>query len=294
MNIEKEKRAIQYLKSFEPETEPYYGCYSGGKDSDTIRILLKLSGVKHDLVHNLTTVDSPQTVNYIKSIPEVIISRPPITMWDLIVKKMFPPTRLARYCCEVFKESGGKGRIKVTGVRRAESKAREINGGFVKIIGKPRTIQMLGEKLEADFTSTPKGGVVLNTDNDVNRRFVEQCYRTTSALVNPIVDWTDEDVWEFLHYYGCESNPEYKCGESRIGCIGCPLAGFRQMKRDFIKHPKYEIAYIRAFDRMIEARKEKGLPVRESWEDGKSVMKWWVGDDPLQLSLFDEESEVFI
>ena len=45
MNIEKEKWAIEYLKSFEPETEPYYLCYSGGKDSDCIRILASLAGV---------------------------------------------------------------------------------------------------------------------------------------------------------------------------------------------------------------------------------------------------------
>lgn len=158
MNIEKEKRAIQYLKTFEPETEPYYGCYSGGKDSDAIRILLNLADVKYDLVHNLTTVDSPETVKYIKSIPEVIIEKPSITMWDLIVKKMFPPTRLARYCCEVFKENGGKGRVKVTGVRWAESNTRKKNGGFVKIIGKPKMVQKIGEELDADFISTPKGG----------------------------------------------------------------------------------------------------------------------------------------
>ena len=42
MNIEKEKRAIEYLKAFEPESEPYYLCYSGGKDSDVIRILAHL------------------------------------------------------------------------------------------------------------------------------------------------------------------------------------------------------------------------------------------------------------
>ena len=292
MNIEKEKRAIQYLKTFEHETEPYYGCYSGGKDSDVIRILLNLANVKYDLVHNLTTVDSPETVKYVKSIPEVIIEKPSITMWDLIVKKMFPPTRLARYCCEVFKENGGKGRVKVTGVRWAESRTRKDNQGIVTIIGKPKSTQKVGYDLNADFILTKKGGVVLNADNDINRRFVEQCYRTTSTLVNPIVDWSDDEVWEFLNYYGCKSNPEYACGECRIGCVGCPLAGFKQMKRDFARYPVYERAYIRAFDRMIEARKQKGLPVRATWENGKAAMKWWVGDDPMQISMFDEESGV--
>ena len=82
MNKEKETRAIQYLRSFEPEDEPYYLCYSGGKDSDVIRILASLAGVKHEIHHNLTTVDAPETVRYIKS------------MWQLIVKKLMPPTAL--------------------------------------------------------------------------------------------------------------------------------------------------------------------------------------------------------
>ena len=71
MNIEKEKRAIQYLKSFEPESEPYYLCYSGGKDSDAIKILAQLAGVNFEAHHNLTTVDAPETVRYIKSQPDV-------------------------------------------------------------------------------------------------------------------------------------------------------------------------------------------------------------------------------
>lgn len=291
MNIQKEKRAIQYLKSFMPQEQPYYLCYSGGKDSDVIRILAQLSGVKHEIHHHHTTVDAPDTVRYVRSIPNVIINYPELTMWELIVKKGLPPTRLMRYCCSELKERGGKGRIKVTGVRWEESNARSKNGGVVKIIGKPKTVQKLGEELNANFLLTPKGGVVLNIDNDANRRFVEMCYRTTSTLVNPIVDWTDTDVWEFLHHYGCNSNPLYQCGENRIGCIGCPLAGFRQMKRDFVRYPKYEAMYIRAFEKMLEARKERGFVNRISWRNGKDVMKWWVGDDPLQISMFDYEEE---
>lgn len=36
--VQKEKDAIERLKAFEPKDgEPYYLCYSGGKDSDVIR-----------------------------------------------------------------------------------------------------------------------------------------------------------------------------------------------------------------------------------------------------------------
>lgn len=282
MDTKKEKRAIEYLRAFEPKTEPYYLCYSGGKDSDCIRILASLSGVKHDIVHNLTTVDAPETIKYIKSIPDVIIDRPPLTMWELIVKNKMPPTRLTRYCCEGLKERGGKGRVKITGVRWAESNNRKNNSDVVKVIGKPKSTQKLAEEMGVDYDITEKGGIVLNNDNDADRRFVERCYRTTSTMLNPIVDWSDEDVWDFLHHYGCESNPLYKCGRSRIGCIGCPMANGKGQKEHFAMYPKYKEQYIRTFEKMLDARRAVGMKIDAAWRDGEAVMKWWIGDNPLQ------------
>lgn len=289
MDIAKERRAIEYLKAFEPQTEPYYLCYSGGKDSDVIRILASLAGVKHDIVNKHTTVDAPETVRYIRSIPNVQITYPELTMWQLIQKKLMPPTRLVRYCCAELKEKGGKGRIKVTGVRHAESVNRANNQSVVTIIGKPKGTRKSAMEMGVDFRLTNKGGVVLNQDNDASRRFVESCYRTTSTLVNPIVDWEDKDVWDFLHHYGCKSNPLYECGYKRIGCIGCPMAGGKAQKREFLRYPKHKEAYIRAFDKMILRREERGLP--SVWKSGEECFAWWVGDDPNQLSFFDEYDE---
>ena len=262
MNGEKIKQAIERLKAFEPTDEPYYLCYSGGKDSDCIRILADLAGVKHDIVHNLTTVDAPETVQYIKSVPNVQIETPKYSMWQLIEKNKMPPTRLIRYCCNELKEKGGKGRVKVTGVRWAESVSRKQNGGVVKIIGSPTKTVALAEELQADYEITPKKGIILNTDNDENRRMVEQCYRTTSTLVNPIIDWTDEDVWEFLNHYGCKSNPLYQCGDKRIGCIGCPMQNGKGMKADFIRYPKYRDNYLRAFKQCLRQERWQGLIMR--------------------------------
>jgi len=59
---------------------------------------------------------------------------------------------------------------------------------------------------------------------------VEHCYRTRKTMVNPIVDWTDEDVWEFLTHYGCKSNPLYECGFKRIGCKDSILEDCRLMQ----------------------------------------------------------------
>jgi 3'-phosphoadenosine 5'-phosphosulfate sulfotransferase (PAPS reductase)/FAD synthetase len=72
-------------------------------------------------------------------------------------------------------------------------------------------------------------------------------------MVNPIVDWTDEDVWEYLNdVVKVEHCCLYDEGITRIGCIGCPLAGAEKMRRDFERYPKYKENYIRAFDRMIK------------------------------------------
>lgn len=113
MELSKEQKAIERIKFYEPD-DGYYLAYSGGKDSDCIKILAQLAGVKFEAHHNLTTVDAPETVQYVKSQPDVKIdiSRysdgKPVTMWNLIVKKLLPPTRLARYCCSELKERGGK------------------------------------------------------------------------------------------------------------------------------------------------------------------------------------------
>ena len=286
MDIEKEKRAIQYLRSFEPEEEPYYLCYSGGKDSDAIRILAQLAGVKHECKHNLTTVDAPETVRYVReTIGKENINYPKESMWQPIVRKRMPPTRTMRYCCEVLKERGGEGRLRITGVRWSESRKRKENAGVVRIIGKEKTMQRKAMENDVKFSINAYKGVILNTDNAKERRFVEYCYRTTNTTINPIVDWTDKDVWEFLHHYGCTSNPLYQCGYKRIGCIGCPLGGGKQMKAEFAAYPKYREAYTRAFDRMLEKRKVDGLPTE--WTDGEHVMRWWVGDDPNQITIDD-------
>lgn len=300
--MQKEKDAIERLKAFEPKDgEPYYLCYSGGKDSDVIRILAQLAGVRHEIHHNLTTVDAPETIAYIKTIPGVMIDKAryddgtPKTMWNLIPKKKLPPTRLMRWCCAELKEAGGKGRLKITGVRWDESRTRKENADVIRIIGKQKSTLRFIEENNINFQLTNQGGVVLNCETGDNEALrdkadiVHHCYRDRSVTVNPIVEWTDSDVWDFLHHYGCQCNPLYQCGEARIGCIGCPLSGNKGRKRDFAKYPKYKANYIRAFEKMLIARKEAGMQNKQNWRTGEDVYKWWIGEDIDQLTFFSDE-----
>ena len=288
--MELERKSIERLKAFEPE-DGYYLCYSGGKDSDVIKILANLAGVNFEAVHNLTTVDAPETVNYIRSQSDVRIDYPELSMWRLIEKKLMPPTRLMRYCCSELKERGGKGKVKITGVRWDESNNRKENGGLVKIIGKPKTMQRFADENNVNYGVTKQNGLILNYDDDASRRMVEHCYRTTSTMVNPIIDWKDDDVWQFLKHYDCRSNPLYECGFNRIGCIGCPMAG-KHRKVEFELYPKYKENYIRAFDRMLKTLERKGLTSKKGWKNGKEVFSWWMEEDPNQITFEELLNEV--
>jgi len=253
--------AIQRIKTFEPLVNgffdtPYYVAYSGGKDSDAIRILCELAGIKYDLVHNHTTVDAPETVYYVRSIPGIQISYPVTSMWKLIVKNKMPPTRFTRYCCSELKERGGKDRFVMTGVRWAESNGRK-NRGIAEIQHREMSKRL-----------------TLNSDNDESRRLFENCQIQGKRILNPIVDWSEAEVWELLNAYGCASNPLYGEGFRRVGCVGCPLAGVRNIKYDFERWPKYKVLYIRAFQRMLEAYPDK---IRATdWTDGQAVFNWWL------------------
>lgn len=258
--IDKEKIAIERIRTFEPISngfmdKPYYVCYSGGKDSDVLRILFELSGIPFELVHNHTTVDAPETVRYIRSIQNIKIEYPELTMWELIVKKGMPPTRVIRYCCSELKERGGRGRFISTGVRWAESVRRKSI----------RSLEIIKSK--------NKDKIILSADNEESRKMLENCQIKGKMALNPIIDWSDSEVWEFLNFYGCKSNPLYQCGYKRIGCVGCPMS--TKQTEVLNRYPKYKANYIRSFDRMLIERKEKGVDCK-SWKTGLDVYDWWV------------------
>lgn len=267
---DKVQRAIDILKSFEPP-EGYFLAFSGGKDSQTVYHLAKMAGVKFDAHYSVTSVDPPELVQFIKkNYPDVSFDhhywsdrkpehhfsdgRPkPITMWSLIADHTIPPTRQARYCCAQLKESSGRGRVVVTGVRWAESQNRRKLHGIADIQTQSKKIH--AQALNTDPTNVKVnkgGGLSFLDDNDNSRKMVEQCYQKNKVTINPIVDWEEEEVWEFIKEVAkvpyCEL---YDQGFTRLGCIGCPLQGREGMLADFERWPKYKELYIKAFDKMI-------------------------------------------
>lgn len=83
---------------------------------------------------------------------------------------------------------------------------------------------------------------------------VHRCPDYARKHLNPIIDWTTDEVWEFIHEYNVPYCCLYDNGYKRLGCIGCPMGSIEQREREFESYPKYKQAYIRAFDRMIDIR----------------------------------------
>lgn len=257
---DKVDKAIMRLQTYEPP-EGYYLCFSGGKDSCVIKALADMAGVKYDAHYSISSVDPPELVRFIKDVhPDVIMERPRdkdgniVTMWNLIPTKTMPPTRIVRYCCAYLKENGGKGRLKVTGVRWAESARRKSGHSEVTFADK-KAHKTIGQELsDDDYIKTPQGGIALRLDNRENARIVEMCYKDHTTLINPIIDWTTEEVWEFIKEYNVPYCILYDEGFKRLGCIGCPMANKEMREYEFERWPKYKNLYMIAFQKMIENR----------------------------------------
>ena len=249
--------AIERFRTFEPP-EGYYIAFSGGKDSVVIKALADMAGVKYDAHYNVTSVDPPELVRFVKEQhPDVAFNYPRdkdgkvLTMWNLIPKKKMPPTRTVRYCCDKLKEGGGKGRFVVTGVRWEESSKRANSRAGLEVNA------YTSKSLSAD------------PDNPDNTEMVRVCPTRGKHRLNPIIDWTTAEVWEFIHKYEIPYCKLYDEGYIRLGCIGCPLSN--NAAAELKRYPKYKAAYLRAFDRMLE-----NIGKERTWQTAEDVMKWWL------------------
>jgi phosphoadenosine phosphosulfate reductase len=294
-----EQIAIERLKAASEMSLANYGLPlvitdSGGKDSSVCKELALRAGIPFEIMHNHTTADAPETVRFVRSEAKrfedlgikYTINMPTYkgqrtSMWNLIPQKLMPPTRLVRYCCSVLKETGGAGRFIATGVRWAESTSRKNNRGIFEKLG-----------------HTKERSIILNNDNDDRRMLFENCRLKAKRVVNPIVDWKDEDVYGFLDDAKAPMNPLYAEGWCRVGCVGCPMAGKHGREQEFLRWPKYKQLYINAFENMLKIREERGK-MQGSWRmgtTGMDVFNWWMEYDmiPGQMDIFDfieEEDE---
>lgn len=243
----------------------FYLAFSGGKDSQALYHIAKLAGVKFKAHMNLTSIDPPEVIRFVKKhYPDVELIKPKMSIYDMAKKKGFMPTRRLRWCCAEFKEISGVGKVTLIGIRHAESarrsKRNEIETGDRKFSGNFDQWSEHKEKMVACVGGKDK------------------------ILVSPIIYWTEEDVWEFLNVQNIPHCNLYDKGHTRIGCICCPMSNYRQKIKDIKEFPHVQKRWLDTIEWLMQ-NKWNRIQMLESRE---LVFKWWISGKSLDKFYSDE------
>lgn len=217
MNMETKKidRAIKLIQAgaemAAKANQPIQVAYSGGKDSDVILELTRMADVNYRAIYKNTTIDPPGTIPHVIE-KGVEIMRPEKSFYELLCERGFP-SRFRRFCCSVLKEYKVLD-YAILGIRKEESKARKER------YKEPEQCRVYkkGEK---------------------------------TRLYYPILDWTLQDVAEFVtdrkiqlapKYYDENGNIDFS---RRLGCMCCPLASRKKRIQEFHQYPGMVKLYVR-------------------------------------------------
>lgn len=224
---EKIDRSLKLLKSI--KSDEIELCYSGGKDSDVILELAKLSGIPYRAIYKKTTIDPPGTIKHCRD-NGVEVHDPKISFFDLIKQRGFPTMR-CRFCCDELKEYKILN-YAIQGIRRCESVKR------MKNYKEPIICRMYGSKA-----------------NHVN-------------VILPILEWTDKDISDFVKMQNIQCHPLYyttlKCTDikfdvkKRLGCLACPLQSDKGLS-DLKAYPLLVKAWIKAGQEWWDKPREKPI-----------------------------------
>lgn len=117
------ERACELLQLHQPKDGPYYGCFSGGKDSVVIKRLADIADINVVWYYH-PTIDPPELVRFIRTHHQDVIWTKSKTPFFQAVKNNGMPGPWFRFCCSLSKERHGRDQRKILGVRAAESPRR--------------------------------------------------------------------------------------------------------------------------------------------------------------------------
>ena len=242
-----EKIAMNYDKD-----DGFFLAFSGGKDSQALYHIAELGGVKFKAHMNLTSVDPPEVIRFVKNYyPDVELVKPKESIYNIAIRRKILPTMRVRWCCAEFKESAGAGKVTLIGIRHEESSRRsrrnEVEISSRKFSGTLDGLEEYRQEQKAKEArrKSKKDGVnIMNADQE---QTIGCIHGKESLLISPIIHWTERDVWEFLNQVVQVAHCElYDEGWRRLGCICCPMSSVKHKRMEELRWPHVKRNWIKS------------------------------------------------
>ena len=255
-----EKIALNY-----DAEQGYFLAFSGGKDSQALYHIAQLAGVRFQGHMNLTSVDPPEVIRFVKkNYPEVELIKPGKSIFQHAIEKQILPTMRVRWCCAEYKETAGAGKVTLIGIRKAESSRRakrnEVEINNRKFSGDLDGLDEYRQEQRAKRARRKSKEQGVNITNADAEKTLGCIHGKESLLISPIIHWTEKDVWEFLNdVVRVPHCSLYDEGWHRIGCIGCPMSSHKQKMIENKRYPHVKRGWIKA----IKAIRNGGVFKRE-------------------------------
>lgn len=230
----------------------YYLAFSGGKDSQALFHMTQLAGVKFCGHMNLTSVDPPEVIRFVKkNYPEVELIKPGKSIFQNAVERQILPTMRVRWCCAEYKETAGAGKVTLIGIRKAESlrraKRNEVEIKNRKFSGNLDGLEEYRQQQKAKRIRRKSREDGVNITNADEEQTLGCIHGKESLLISPIFYWSERDVWEFLNdVVKVPHCSLYDEGWHRIGCIGCPMSSHKQKMLENERYPHVKRNWIKA------------------------------------------------
>lgn len=129
------------------------------------------------------------------------------------------------------------------------------------------------------------------------RKMVEGCQTDpTKKFLHPIIDFTHDDIWEYIKLYDLPYCKLYDMGFKRLGCLFCPMANQKMRDLEAQMYPRYVEVFRIFFNRLYDTLMSRGNEQMRFFKDGDALFNWWMynlnkdyssSEDTGQMSLFD-------
>ena len=210
------KKVVKEYEKYREKLDIFHVAYSGGKDSAVLLDIVKKALPKGSFVviFGDTGMEFPDTYKAVE-LTKTQCENDSIAFY--IAKSHFspneswrifgPPARVLRWCCSVHKSCP------------QTIKMREITG-------KNNYVGM-------DFVGVRAYESVARSKYDYENFGKKQ---KGQYSFNPILEWTSAEIWLYIFSHNLYVNETYKKGNSRAGCLLCPMGGGRG---DFLQYTCY-------------------------------------------------------